>query len=199
MRPFFHLTACKIRIKNENERKIKMNCENCKKARATVFYADESGRQHSLCASCAKILGKLSQYDPSDGEVKPNPRFLPNHNILLLKKSAQIGNIYFTKKDDGNNSVCPYCSTSLSKTIETGRVGCPECYTVFSDLILPSSCTAETAHGAKMPSARRESFERLKSIAELKAQIKIAVESENYELAATLRDKIRKLENMHTA
>ncbi len=175
-----------------------MNCENCKKVRATVFYADDSGRQHSLCAVCAKSLGKLSQYDPTDGENKKDSPFFPELSLLSLSAPHALGGIYCARNEGVTGSVCPHCSTSLETASSSGHVGCPECYTVFSELIIPSSACAESAHGARMPSSRRERFGRLRSIAELKAQIKLAVESENYELAATLRDKIRKLETSHT-
>ncbi len=174
-----------------------MNCENCKKLQSTVFYADESGRQHSLCASCARSLGKLSRYEPDQNESEHGSEFFPRPSLVSLKRHTFLGNIYFTERKDAGRSVCPHCSTSLETAVSTGRVGCPECYTVFSELIIPSSASAETAHGARMPSSRRERFDRIRSISELKTQIKLAVESENYELAATLRDKIRKLESVH--
>ncbi len=50
-----------------------------------------------------------------------------------------------------------------------------------------------------MPSSRRAAIDRIRTMAELRAQIKLAVETEDYELAATLRDKIRKLEGTRRA
>ena len=50
-----------------------------------------------------------------------------------------------------------------------------------------------------MPSSHRTSIDRIRSINDLKARIKIAIETENYELAATLRDEIRKLESSKRA
>ncbi len=176
-----------------------MNCENCKKVRATVFYSDDSGRQHSLCDACAETLGKLSRYEPSRDEKGHFSAFFPESTLISLKKSEHIGISCFTEKNGEARVVCPRCSTSLETAVASGRVGCPECYTVFSRLIFPSSCSAETAVGARMPSSRRERFNLIRSVAELKTQLRLAVESENYELAATLRDKIRKLESVHTS
>jgi protein-arginine kinase activator protein McsA len=45
-----------------------------------------------------------------------------------------------------------------------------------------------------MPSRRRAAIERQRSIGNMRAKLKLAVETENYELAATIRDKIRELE-----
>ena len=173
-----------------------MNCENCKKARATVFYADDGGKQHSLCASCAQILDKISPYDPHDGIKTQEVPFIPCTTLLSLMPPPQ-SKIYCSHDEKHGKAVCPFCATSLETVLQKGRVGCPECYTVFSYALFPSSLSPESAHGARMPSSRRSDIDRLRSISELKAQIRIAVESENYELAATLRDKIRTLESAH--
>lgn len=176
-----------------------MNCENCKNKQATVFYADESGGRHALCASCAQIMGKISQYDPNEGQKSENKVFVPKITLSSLSSSDLGTPIYLTENENRGRSVCPVCSCTLESAAATGRVGCPECYTVFSDALFPSTLTPETALGARMPSSRRADIDRVRSISELKARIKLAVETENYELAATLRDKIRKLEGSHTA
>lgn len=174
-----------------------MNCENCKNKHATVFYADEGGGRHALCGACAQTLRKVSPYSPSDegGECRV---FIPTATLLSLS-SLQVEGLFSNQEEDRGRAVCPYCATTLESICEKGRAGCPECYTVFGDALFPSSRTPESAQGARMPSSRRALIDRLRSIAELKAQIKIAIESENYELAATLRDKIRKLEGSRRA
>ena len=35
-----------------------MNCEKCKQRKATLFFSDEGGRRHALCAACGALLGK---------------------------------------------------------------------------------------------------------------------------------------------
>ena len=176
-----------------------MNCENCKNKQATVFYADESGGRHALCASCAQIMGKISQYDPSEGQRSQNAVFVPQVTLRSLSASESSAPTYLCENENRGRSVCPVCSCTLESAAETGRVGCPECYTVFADALFPQTLTPETALGARMPSSRRVAIERMRSISELKAQINLAVETENYELAATLRDKIRKLEGSRNA
>ncbi len=169
-----------------------MNCESCKNKHATVFYADEGGRRHALCQACAQTLGKISPYSPANENAAQKP-FIPEPTLLSLT-SQKPQRLYARQSPDLPRQVCPYCATSLDVACERGRVGCPECYTVFSELLFPSSLSPEQAAGARMPSSYRSEIDRTRSIAELKAKIKIAIEAENFELAATLRDKIRKLE-----
>ena len=175
-----------------------MNCEKCKNKKATVFYADDSGGRHSLCASCAAILGKISEYDPSipDRQVST---FLPEPTVLSLTHNDVSHQLYCSADTNEEAAVCPSCSTSLVSLVAGGYAGCPECYTVFCDHIFPLALTPENAKGARMPSSRRESIERIRSISELRSKIKLAVESENYELAASLRDEVKRLEmSKHT-
>ncbi len=175
-----------------------MNCEKCKNKKATVFYADESGGRHSLCASCAASLGKISEYDAADQKAHGAP-FTPTPTLTSLQAPHTALPSYCSADETLLLTACPHCSTSLESYISRGRLGCPECYTLFADSLLPSSLSAECAKGARMPSSRRTAIDRIRSINDLKSRLRIAVETENYELAATLRDEIRRLEAMKRA
>lgn len=174
-----------------------MNCENCKNKHATVFYADEGGGRHALCQGCAQTLGKISAYSPAT-DASAHTAFIPKPTLTALEEKKPM-QIYSSEIADTQKRICPFCATSLDSVRDGGHVGCPECYTVFGDALFPSALTPERAPGARMPSSYRASIDRTRSIAELKAKIKIAIEAENYELAATLRDKIRKLEGSRRA
>lgn len=176
-----------------------MNCEKCKNKKATVFYADETGGRHSLCAACAATLGKISQYDPEDEQKRTAQPYIPTPTLTSLLRDDIGFHFYCSASESDYSTPCPYCSTTLESITLRGRVGCPECYTAFCDLLFPSSRTPESARGARMPSSHRTSIDRIRTINDLKTRIKIAVETENYELAATLRDEIRKLESQKRA
>ena len=171
-----------------------MNCEKCKNKKATVFYADETGGRHSLCSACAATLGKISNYDPSITDTKGSS-FLPCSSLLSLAPINVTNPLFCSADTNEEAAVCPSCSTSLVSLIAGGYAGCPECYTVFGDHIFPTALSPENSRGARMPSSRRESIERIRSISELRSKIRLAVESENYELAASLRDEVRRLES----
>ena len=175
-----------------------MNCEKCKNKKATVFYADESGGRHSLCASCAASLGKISEYNASEPQEHSSV-FTPQPTLTSLQPLHTSLPIYCSADEQLLMTSCPHCSTSLETAMSRGRLGCPDCYSIFADALLPSSLSAECARGARMPSSRRSAIDRIRSINDLKSRLKIAVESENYELAATLRDEIRRLEAIKRA
>lgn len=173
-----------------------MNCEKCKNKKATVFYADKDGGRHSLCASCAAILGKLNQYSPSDAQNSPHgAKYAPEPSLLsLCKTSMTFVPPYALPYENGTSPQCPVCSTCFDAVTEYGLVGCPVCYDIFGEHLFPSLLSPKTAVGARIPSSLRTVFDRQRAVSELKLQIRSAVESENYELAAELRDKIKSIE-----
>ena len=172
-----------------------MNCEKCKNKKATVFYADDSGGQHALCAACAQTLSKLTHHPSSSDGDGALAQFAPSSSLFsLCNESNDTFPLPYSEDDASSQSKCPFCSTTLSVMSRTGRAGCPDCYTVFGESIFPSTLCAENALGARMPKTRRNSIERRRNIAALKQRLRTCVEAEDFELAATLRDEIKKLE-----
>ena len=173
-----------------------MNCEKCKNKGATVFYADDGGGRHALCASCAAMLGKSGQYQGRSPDAERGTVFIPEPHLYSLVCARSELPIYLSAAD-GNvtaSQKCSFCGTDLESVRQSGTVGCAGCYSVFAPFILPSTLTPEAAEGARMPSRRRAAIERQRSIGNMKNKLRLAVETENYELAASLRDKIRELE-----
>jgi protein arginine kinase activator len=92
---------------------------------------------------------------------------------------------------------CSRCGGSLQDFRETGRLGCPDCYRSFEvnlrDLLRRLHGSTHhmgeryTEGGAAVPRERPQA-------AELREQLRLAVETENFELAAELRDRLRVLE-----
>lgn len=172
-----------------------MNCEKCKNKKASVFYADDSGGQHALCATCAHVLGKIARRPASSDEDAVAPLFCPTSSLFSLKRTDyESFSVFHSSQNENNEGKCPFCSTSLITIRRSGRVGCPDCYSVFGEMLFPSILTAENAIGARMPRRRRISIEQRRNIASLKKRLRAAVEVEDFELAATLRDEIKKLD-----
>jgi protein arginine kinase activator len=96
---------------------------------------------------------------------------------------------------------CPRCGGSLQDFRESGRLGCPDCYRSFEvplrDLL--RRLHGSTQHvGERYADAEREgalpAMQARPQAAELREQLRLAVETENFELAAELRDRLRVLE-----
>jgi protein arginine kinase activator len=98
---------------------------------------------------------------------------------------------------------CAFCGGTLQDFRETGRLGCAQCYTTFEaqlrDLLRRlhgSSRHAGEQYAGTAPAAGAApaAAGRAGEVGELRERLRRAVEAENFELAAELRDKLKVLE-----
>jgi protein arginine kinase activator len=79
----------------------------------------------------------------------------------------------------------------FDEIVSDGKMGCAECYNVFYDKLLPSLNRIHgkaTYEGAHPKVATSQSV-----LAELKSALQRAIEVQDFELAATLRDRINEI------
>ena len=94
--------------------------------------------------------------------------------------------------------LCLAAAASFQDFRESGRLGCPDCYRSFE---APLRDLLRRLHGSthhlgeryaeREPAAAAAAGEQA---ADLREQLRLAVETENFELAAELRDRLRVLE-----
>ena len=76
-------------------------------------------------------------------------------------------------------------------------MGCPYDYEVFEDSLLPlikKAHDGRTIHRGKVPAKTPDGTKKQMELMTLRQQLEAAVQSEDYELAAKLRDKIKESE-----
>jgi protein arginine kinase activator len=93
---------------------------------------------------------------------------------------------------------CPACGTSDDMLREKGRLGCSECYRVFAASLDPilSGVHGSTRHRGKLPRQAERNLDLKTELRQLQEDLQGAINSENYEMAARLRDKIRQFETI---
>lgn len=161
-----------------------MLCQNCKKHEATTHIKrivnGESTEAH-LCADCAKTLGYANAF--SDFGFGFSDMF------SSFFEPAAIGSL--------SNSVlrCEKCGSSFNDIVKSGKVGCADCYETFYDKLMPSveRIHGRTQHEGKIPNASPKQKKNSR-IEELREQLQNAVNLQDYETAASLRDQIKELE-----
>jgi len=158
-----------------------MNCDVCKKNSATVFLTqivDGKMQKVNLCESCSKEKGVT---DPTGFALA---------DLLLGLGAAQE-----IEKGTGVQK-CPGCGFSQADFKKTGRLGCPQCYETFADALgtLIKQMHKGTEHTGKVPQRLVRTLERESHLKELQRNLRKAVASEDFESAATLRDKIREFD-----
>jgi protein arginine kinase activator len=171
-----------------------MVCENCREREAVIHLTqivDNSVTTMHLCEPCAAEKGV---------ETGTSVAKFPLGDFL-----ATLGKTGGSEPAEaGLDLPCRACGATLRDFRTTGRLGCAVCYESFEahlrDLLrrLHGSAThvGEPYHdSAKAEKAAKAATARPGGrLDDLRDQLRRAVESENFELAAELRDQIRVLE-----
>lgn len=154
-----------------------MICQNCNKNEANMHMkriVNGRAAEVHLCADCARSLGY--------GEAFSGFGFGGLLSELLSKNEIGMGALR-----------CSFCGKSFEEIAGDGKMGCAECYSVFYDKLLPSlnRIHGKASYAGTKPLSSASSGEE--KINELKAKLQAAVDEQNFELAATLRDKIKEI------
>ena len=156
-----------------------LECSQCKKT-IKITYKEIVGdtlTQTVMCADCPILQQKLH------GDFSP-----------LEKREGEL--------------CCGFCGTSLGSVRIGEPVGCPECYIVFADFLIKeliaadaippslkkklSAKKAPVIHIGKFP-GRTQEITLSSQLASLNEALNEALQRENYEQAAWLRDQIKAL------
>ena len=173
-----------------------MLCEKCKKRTATVFYNENINgktRAYSLCGECAaKLREKGDLQDITSMMSSFADPFSAMHDELFggFFGMPAVKAISAQKK-------CDFCGSTYAQIAKDGKAGCPSCYTTFRDEFSRTlhSIHGTTSHTGAVPSRHRAKQELSRKLDKLKGELAAAIDNENYERAATLRDEIRRLQN----
>jgi protein arginine kinase activator len=163
-----------------------MLCQDCGKKEARVDFTQMVKNEKTvlkLCLDCAKKRGFEDSL--SAGSIT-----LGNFLASIIQKSEAESTEPLPKIK------CPGCHLDYGEFRQHGRLGCSRCYDVFSDYLkdLLRRIHGSNDHVGKVPRAAREKFLARRELKKLHQKMKRAVEKEEFEKAADLRDQIRKLE-----
>ena len=91
---------------------------------------------------------------------------------------------------------CSLCGSTLGDISRTGRLGCEKCYQTFAPALEPQlkRMYPNAAHVGNIPASAGSELTIKRELEELKRQLKSAVEAQEYEKAAELRDRVKDLE-----
>jgi protein arginine kinase activator len=164
----------------------KKMCSVCKEKPATLFFSkissDNKKQNLDLCDACAKAKGVSDD---------PLAFLVPDADVMLGLGAAQE----ITQTTGGVDLKCPRCGFSQADFKKSGRLGCPECYEVFADGLagLLKTMHKGTRHTGKSPEALRRSRDNAERFKLLQKKLAKAVEAEDFEQAAKVRDELKDL------
>jgi protein arginine kinase activator len=161
-----------------------MLCDQCAEREAVVHLTqivDNAVTQLHLCEKCAAEKGVETTASTSAG---------PLAGLLQSAQQQMLGG-------QGDAARCAFCSSTLRDFRASGRLGCAHCYGAFEISLreLLRRVHGNSRHaGRRYEPPRAELLERDSTLGELRDRLRRAIESEQFELAADLRDRIRVLE-----
>ncbi len=168
-----------------------MKCEKCGEKNASFFYKVEvngHATDLALCHTCAAKAGLFGAH-----KAEPFP------GLFTGEIQDLFGDIFeFSHKSPLASPLsCPQCGSTWQELAKAGRVGCPECYATFGEQLSGSirAIHGNATHTGKAPAKRREATEKRSRLEKLKKELAQAIETENFEDAARLRDEIRALDS----
>lgn len=162
-----------------------MLCEICGKNEATVEFTeiiDDEVSQIHLCENCAREKGIEMEQHFSIAD------FLAGLTDLGLE----------FEPEKAVSVKCPNCAMTYDDFRKIGRLGCGECYSAFKRSLIPllKRIHGSTRHVGKatVKLEKVTGVTKISQLQELRQKLQRAIEMEEYEEAAKIRDRIRELE-----
>lgn len=172
-----------------------MKCQNCGINEANVSYTEVINGKKTHVVLCDKCANKMN--------IGMNMNFDFDFNDIfgaffsepsLVKTLTQAEPI-----------ACDSCGTTYDEFANTGMFGCENCYNVFSnrlDNVLPRLQGANRHVGRRLNDINKSTVVKKSKdkkekteLEKLQDELKACIEKEEYENAAIIRDKIKKIES----
>jgi protein arginine kinase activator len=168
-----------------------MICQKCGKNEASVHLTriinGEKEELH-LCESCAKKSDEFSFHSDNNFTFQSLLSGVLNNSFSDKNKSILKDNLI-------EENICGNCGLSYLDFSKSGLFGCSDCYDKFEDKLDPlfKRIHGSNRHTGKKPSKYKIKKDTEKEIDLLKAKMEEAVEKENFEEAAEIRDRIHEI------
>jgi protein arginine kinase activator len=166
-----------------------MLCQACGKKPAVVHFTEiDRGevRHLHLCADCAQE--KEVSFHGEASDVTHGSAAKPLLELLRKLLAAESEDVSIQ---------CVQCGHTYAHFRSSGRLGCGHCYDAFSKRLEPllKRMHGDSKHTGKVPECMDERVRMLRERKKLQQELSAAVNREAFEEAASLRDKIKALQD----
>jgi protein arginine kinase activator len=186
-----------------------MICESCHQNLATVHLTEIVAKQKKelhLCEDCAREKGDVFKGNFSVQDFLSGVADASKGKPPLAKKAADaVEALKDLKEKDKEKRAkpavevgpCPACGLTFPEFKASGRLGCFNDYEHFKKELLPllEKIHAATQHTGRVPASVGATIETQKVLTALRKDLNLAIQREEYERAAELRDKIKTVES----
>lgn len=160
-----------------------MQCQICNECEATIHLTeitDGTRTEMHICERCATEQGiAVKSQIPINELLSSLLAVQPSDDELADPASHELA--------------CPNCGFTMEQFRKEGVLGCPNDYEVLDNALAPlieKAHNGKNTHTGKIPSHAPQNTKAQMELLDLRRQLDQAVQNEDYELAAKLRDKI---------
>jgi|GEM_PF-33058 protein arginine kinase activator len=138
-----------------------------------------------------KMCAELKAEQPTEAQLRAADALLAK-----IRKLQGGGKSRSSRRRKAALEACPACGFTLQDFKKHRRFGCAEDYEVFAPQVreMLLSVHGKAEHRGRQPARMAATQARARQIIALKTDLEAAIQSEDFESAATLRDKLRLLE-----
>jgi len=163
-----------------------MQCDHCHDRAAAIHLTqivNNSVTTLHLCETCAAEKGVQTSATVAKFPLSDFLATMGKGAAAALPAEAEAGR-------------CDFCGATLQDFRDSGRLGCPQCYESFAAHLrnLLRRLHGSSQHVGEVYLSPVAGDDPRRQLLDLREQLKRAVDAENFELAAELRDRIRVLE-----
>jgi protein arginine kinase activator len=160
-----------------------MLCDICNKNQATVHLTEIVDHQMTelhLCESCANQKSEQMEQ-----------QFGLSDLLAGLAESAKPN-----QEKEEVSLKCKKCGLTYAEFKKVGRLGCSECYNAFKKYLGPllKRIHGSNRHLGKSPIKETKLVKKSMDLDSLRQRLQKAIDAEEFEEAARLRDQIKELE-----
>jgi protein arginine kinase activator len=166
-----------------------MLCQDCKKREARVQITQIVNNEKTTLSLCKKCAAARGFHSPLENAPFPLADILSGLADSLPKRKDAAGE---------DSLSCPECGLTFEAFARQGRFGCGECYKAFRGRLemIMRKIHGASLHRGKAPTTEvvspdKEGTIPVKEEERLEAELKKAVEAEDFERAAEIRDKLK--------
>ena len=172
-----------------------MLCENCQKNTAVVHmqgFVNGAKTELHLCQECSFNMVNMEMPISMENIMKGILESVQSLGPINLGQ-LPIQGFPQTRQAPGP---CKVCNLTYEEFKAKGKLGCEACYQAFPQAIIAlfKNVQGGAHHEGKFPKRSGQQIRQRREADKLRASLKKAIDEENYEKAALIRDQIRSLE-----
>ena len=165
-----------------------MLCQECRRKEANIHIVKNiNGNQSelNLCEHCARKKEELDFFFFFQFSLHKLFASMLNQSLSDSREAMQADKMQ-----------CPSCNLTFSQFSQIGRLGCSSCVPAFEEKFKPllRRIHGGSTHAGKVPVKARKRVNILRELDQLKEDLKVKIQNEEFEKAALLRDRIKAAE-----